>query len=238
MAGPPVKQQGEDNGRSPSYCYNCSRRGHFGHACTRQRMFNGVYATIPFINHYDTVEDIKRRQHRLKLKVKELKKNGCFPTTSQTPVTPGPPKKKQKISHLENNCDPNHTPQQTPNNHKPSPNHIFFRDSDFSDTTPKTNKFKQPESTGKVKPWKPKRPVPTSRNQLPPAKLILDEAADFPRGGGRGANIEKKKKKKRWKRPKKAPGNWAVTGEMQGSDPNPENGAKKRKRRYRKPGDR
>ncbi|GLD69482.1 zinc finger CCHC domain-containing protein 7 [Lates japonicus] len=201
-------------------------------------MFNGVYATIPFINHYDTVEDINRRQHRLKLKVKELKKNGCFPTTSQAPVTPGPLKKKQKISHHKNNYDPNHTPQQTPNNHKPSPNHIFFRDSDFSDTTPKTNKFKQPESTGKVKPWKPKRPVPTSRDQLPPAKLILDEAADFPRGGGKGANIEekKKKKRKRWKRTKRAPPDrlyWTVTGEMQESEPKPENRVKKRKRRYR-----
>ena len=32
-------------------------------------MFNGTYPTAPFINHYDTVEDIDRRQHRIKLKV-------------------------------------------------------------------------------------------------------------------------------------------------------------------------
>ncbi|XP_040002905.1 zinc finger CCHC domain-containing protein 7 [Xiphias gladius] len=246
--GPPVKQQGEDNGRSPAYCYNCSRKGHFGHVCTRQRMFSGVYASIPFINHYDTVEDINRRQHRIKLKVKDLKKNGYVPTTSQTPVTPGPPKKKQKISHHKSYHQPNHTPHQTPNNHKPSPSHIFFRDSDFRDTTPKTNKFgkyKQQESTGNVKPWKAKRPVPTSRDPLPPTKLILDEADDFPRGGGKGDNMEKKKmKRKRMKKTKEvAPEGhrnsrpdhlfWTVTGAMQGSESKQENREKRKKRRNR-----
>ncbi|XP_071360787.1 zinc finger CCHC domain-containing protein 7 [Trachinotus anak] len=244
--GPPLKQQKEDNGRSPAYCYNCSRKGHFGHACTRQRMFNGVFATIPFINHYDTVEDMKRRQHRIKLKVKELKKNGLLPTTAQTPVTPGPPKKKQKTSHHKNDHQPNHMPHQTPNNHKPSPSHIFFSDNDFRNTTPKTskfNKYKQPQSTGNVKPWKAKRPVPTSRDPLPPTKLILDEAADFPRGRGKGEMIEKKKKqRKRMKKTKElAPeGNrdsrphrlfWTA---RQGSESKQENGEKrKRKRRNR-----
>uniref|UniRef100_A0A3B4VJI6 Zinc finger CCHC domain-containing protein 7 n=1 Tax=Seriola dumerili TaxID=41447 RepID=A0A3B4VJI6_SERDU len=140
--GPPVKQHRQDNGRSPAYCYNCSRKGHFGHACTRQKMFNGVFASIPFINHYDTVEDIKRRQHRLKLKVKGR-------------------------SHTDTNiCS---------------------------------------ESTGSVKPWKAKRPVPTSRGPLPTPKLIFDEADDFPRGGGKGEKLEKKRKKNRMKKTMELP---------------------------------
>lgn len=42
----------------------------FPQTCPRQRMFNGTYPSTPFINHYDTMEDIKRRQHRIKWKVK------------------------------------------------------------------------------------------------------------------------------------------------------------------------
>ncbi|XP_044046079.1 zinc finger CCHC domain-containing protein 7 [Siniperca chuatsi] len=237
-----IKQRGEDQGRTPAYCYNCSRKGHFGHACTRQRMFNGTYPSTPFINHYDTVEDINRRQHRIKLKVKELKKNGLFPASSQTPLSPGQPKKKQKTSHHKNNHQPNHIPHQSSNNHKPSPSHIFFNDdNDFKTPARKTNKYKQQESTGNVKPWKPKRPVPTSRNQ--PTKLILDEADDFPRGGGKGEYIEKKRnrmKKTKQARSVAPEGHrdsrpdrlfWTVTGEMQGSKQ--EKGEKKRKRRNR-----
>lgn len=51
-----------------------------------------------------------------------------------------------------------------------------------------------------MKPWKPKRPVPSSRDT--PGKLILDEADDFPRGGGTGENIVRKKRRKRAKKPK------------------------------------
>uniref|UniRef100_A0A3Q1FHJ8 Zinc finger CCHC domain-containing protein 7 n=1 Tax=Acanthochromis polyacanthus TaxID=80966 RepID=A0A3Q1FHJ8_9TELE len=74
-------------------CHRCSMTGHFFDACpeiwrqyhitvsiftqsqicqecTQRRMFNGTYPSIPFINHYDTVEDINRRQHRIKLRVK------------------------------------------------------------------------------------------------------------------------------------------------------------------------
>ncbi|XP_041641495.1 zinc finger CCHC domain-containing protein 7 [Cheilinus undulatus] len=189
--GIPVKQHGQDQGRSPAYCYNCSRKGHYGHTCTRQRMFNGTYPSTPFINHYDTMEDIRRRQHRLKMRVRDMKQNGLFPGAPETPLTPGPPKKKQKLSHHKNN----HTPHQNTNNHKPSPSHVFFKDN--HDFKAKTKKNKQQNSPGNVKPWKPKRPVPTSKD--PPPKLVLDEADDFPRGGGRGASMEMKKRKKRKK---------------------------------------
>nr|XP_046269313.1 zinc finger CCHC domain-containing protein 7 [Scatophagus argus] len=245
-AGTPVKQQGEDQGRTPAYCYNCSRKGHFGHTCTQPRMFNGTYPATPFINHYDTVDDINRRQHRTKLKVKELKKNGFFHGGSQTPLTPGPPKKKQKINHHKNIHQPNQTPRQSPKNHKPSPSHIFFKDSyDFRAPAPKTKcgKQKPADSSSTAKPWKPKRPVPTLTN--PPTKLILDEADDFPRGRGRGENIEMKKKGKMKQLPPapsmghrdRRPDRLCWTGETQGSVSNPKKGKRKRRSRAGKMAD-
>lgn len=212
--------QRENQGRTPAYCYNCSKKGHFGHDCTRQRMFNGTYPTTPFINHYDTVKDINRRHHRTMMKVKELKTNGFLAAGPQTPVTPGPPRKKQKVSNHKNNHQSNHTPHQSPSNHKPSPSHIFFHDSyDFGAPAPKTKKSKQ-ETTGSAKPWKPKRPVPTSRDT--PARLILDEAEDFPRGGAKGGSAGKKKQ---WKKKNKQ----GCVGGMQGSVQ--EKGEKKRKKK-------
>ncbi|XP_065814936.1 zinc finger CCHC domain-containing protein 7 [Labrus bergylta] len=275
--GVPGKQRGEDHGRSPASCYNCSRKGHFGHACTQRRMFNGTYPSTPFINYYDTMEDINRRGHRAKMKIKDLKKSGLYPAASEAPVTPGPPKKKQKLSHAKNNQKPNHTPRQNADNHKPNhkpnqtprpntekhkpnhnPNHtpgqktgnnkpnrshIFFQDNDFEPPAAKKskrNKHKQPESAGNVKPWKPKRPVPTSREQ--PAKLILDEADDFPRGGA----AKKQRKKKEKHAPSGPPGghgdgradrlSWTVKGEMQGSQQQ-KGEKKKRKRKQQGKGD-
>ncbi|XP_034543875.1 zinc finger CCHC domain-containing protein 7 [Notolabrus celidotus] len=241
----PVKQQEEDQGKSPAHCYNCSRKGHFGYACTRQRMFNGTYPCTPFINHYDSKEDINRRQHRVKMKIKDLKQHGLFPAGTETPLTPGPPKKRQKVDHHKNNHKHNHTPHQSNNNHKSNRTHIFFKDNhDFKAPAAKLNKhhkFKQPESAGNVKPWKPKRPVPTSRE--PPPKLVLDEADDFPRGGAKADNTVMKKKRKRVKKIKPVPsgppgghGNsradrscWTARGEFHGSKQ--EKGENKRKRR-------
>lgn len=48
-----------------------------------------------------------------------------------------------------------------------------------------------------MKPWKPKRPVATSRDTG--AKIVLNEADDFPRGGSKGQN------KKRFKKSKQLP---------------------------------
>lgn len=177
----------------------------------------------------------------------DLKKNGYFCASYQAPLTPAPPKKKQKIGHHKNNHQTNHTPHQTPSKYKPSPSHIFFNDdNDLSAATSKEikhNKYKQQESAGAGKPWKPKRPVPTSRDQLPPAKLILDEADDFPRGGGTGENTEKKNKRRRMKKSKQVPPEghgdsrpdrlcWTVTGETQGSGSKKKDGKNWRKRRF------
>uniref|UniRef100_A0A3Q2P7J3 Zinc finger CCHC domain-containing protein 7 n=1 Tax=Fundulus heteroclitus TaxID=8078 RepID=A0A3Q2P7J3_FUNHE len=137
-------------------CHRCSMRGHFFDACpeiwrhpsllhlscalsahvacctaprkecTQQRMFSGVFPTYPFVNYYDTLEDISRRQHKIRLKVK-------------------------------------------------------------GDSTP----------------WKPKRPVPTTRDAPPVSKLVVDEADDFPRGGGPQQDKEQKMKRRRKHRTKK-----------------------------------
>lgn len=126
-----------------------------------------------------------------------MRKNGNFPVPSHTSLlTPEPPKKKQKISHHRNSYQSQHRPHQTPNS-KHSASHIFFNDKgEFRNSTPKTKKFKQQETVGNVKPWKPKRPVPTSRDSVPPTKQVLDEDDDFPRGRGPGKNTEEKKYKK------------------------------------------
>uniref|UniRef100_A0A3B4BK92 Zinc finger CCHC domain-containing protein 7 n=1 Tax=Periophthalmus magnuspinnatus TaxID=409849 RepID=A0A3B4BK92_9GOBI len=119
-------------GQTRAYCYNCAKKGHFGHECQKQRMFNGSYPSTPFINHYDTTNDIKGRQRRIEQKVKgkSLKKKQFFTVGEKT--------------------------------------------------------------------WKPKRPVPQSRDSVP--KVVLDEADDFPRGGGQGEEMERRKKSKKMKK--------------------------------------
>uniref|UniRef100_A0A8C5IAY1 Zinc finger CCHC domain-containing protein 7 n=1 Tax=Gouania willdenowi TaxID=441366 RepID=A0A8C5IAY1_GOUWI len=194
--GPPIESQEADNGRSPAYCFNCSKKGHFGYVCTQKRMFNGVHPSVPFINVYDKLRDIKTRQHRIKLKVEDLTRNGYILPLSKTSDTPEHSKKKMKIHHHhKNNYRSGDIPHQTP---KPSRNHIYFNDdNEFSAVKPKRNKYKEKETGRCAKPWKPKRPVPASRDQLTSAKH-WNETKDFPRGGGTGESmVEKMRKKKK-----------------------------------------
>lgn len=165
----------------------------------------------------------------------ELQKNGLFPTAFQTPLTPGPPKKKQKVGHYKNNHQSPHTP------HKSANNHIFFHDNhEAGGPTQKTSRNQQHGSSGNVKLWKPKRPFPPSRDT--PSKLIFDEADDFPRGGAKvEASEMKKKKKKRPRKPKQGssvppeghthrrPDYPSWTGEMQRIGSKPEKRKRKRK---------
>lgn len=106
----------------------------------------------------------------------DLKMNGQIPTSPHGLSTQEPSKKKQKISHRKNK-------------------HIFFND-DCKPKSPslKAKKDDPQESTGRVKPWKPKRPVPTSRKRG--GKIVLDEADDFPRGGSKGQDKKRFKKSK------------------------------------------
>ncbi|XP_035992820.1 zinc finger CCHC domain-containing protein 7 [Fundulus heteroclitus] len=195
--GAPVKQQGDDSGQSPVYCYNCSKKGHYGYECTQQRMFSGVFPTYPFVNYYDTLEDISRRQHKIRLKVKALAEKGRLSAASPAPPTPGPPKKKQKVNHHKDSPHQKLRIHQIPNNYSPRPSHIIFNDDDFNDVTPKTKTAKRPQNGGSSKPWKPKRPVPTTRDAPPVSKLVVDEADDFPRGGGPQQDKEQKMKRRR-----------------------------------------
>lgn len=197
VIGPPIKPKGKDRGRTPPYCYNCSNKGHFGHQCSRQRMFNGSYPSLPFINYYDTIKDIKTTQHKLKLKTQNLKSNGFIPQVPQTPSTSGPPKKKQKTNH--NISNHRHTPRQSFKSDLPASKHIFFGDS--SHRVSKTKKHNEHKVVSLEKPWKPKRPVPTRpRDTSSNAVVVIDDEEDFPRGGGQGEEVERMKKKKKMKK--------------------------------------
>ncbi|XP_034043994.1 zinc finger CCHC domain-containing protein 7 isoform X2 [Thalassophryne amazonica] len=191
--GLPLRWNGENKSRVPAYCYNCSRKGHYGHACSQQRMFSRTFPTIPYINHYDTMEDINRIQHRIKFKVRDLKQAGLFPTCSVISETLEPSKKRQKLHHNQHNNQPNYKSPKTPNNYKPNSRHLVFIEKEGSlITVPKTGNNKRKVSCGSAKQWKQKRPVPASRDLLPSTKLLLDEADDFPRGG---KNTERRVKK-------------------------------------------
>uniref|UniRef100_A0A087Y0X9 Zinc finger CCHC domain-containing protein 7 n=1 Tax=Poecilia formosa TaxID=48698 RepID=A0A087Y0X9_POEFO len=153
--GPPVKQPGGDGHQSAAYCYNCSKKGHLGYECTKQRMFSGVFPSYPFISHYDTVKDINRRLHKMKIKANvflDMGRNSYLSSGSPAPSTPGPQRKKQKINHQNASPHSKNTPHRILNSYRPSPNHIIFSVDDFNDATPKTKTAKQPKSGGSAKP--------------------------------------------------------------------------------------
>ncbi|NWI67092.1 ZCHC7 protein, partial [Todus mexicanus] len=66
----PIKAASSRSMRSAIvYCYNCSRKGHFGYECSEKRMHGSMFPSCPFIYCYDDEYDIRRRAHRLKKKV-------------------------------------------------------------------------------------------------------------------------------------------------------------------------
>ncbi|MBZ3869721.1 Zinc finger CCHC domain-containing protein 7, partial [Sciurus carolinensis] len=77
--GPPKKPKTPSGQSALVYCYNCAQKGHYGHECTERRMFNQTFPTSPFIYYYDGKYEIRKREQRIKRKVKELQKNGDFP---------------------------------------------------------------------------------------------------------------------------------------------------------------
>ncbi|XP_062332853.1 zinc finger CCHC domain-containing protein 7-like [Osmerus eperlanus] len=40
-----------------AHCYNCSRRGHYGHECTVRRMISGTFPSLPYVCRYDDLRD-------------------------------------------------------------------------------------------------------------------------------------------------------------------------------------
>ncbi|KAJ0050930.1 hypothetical protein NL108_009924 [Boleophthalmus pectinirostris] len=183
------------------HCHRCEMTGHFHDDCPEvwrqyhitvsillQRMFNGTYPSTPFINHYDTTKDINVRQSRIEKKVKGklLKKHIIY----------RPPRKKQKTTFEKNNYHHKKTPRQSYKTDLPASSHIFF--SDTSDSISKPSKQQKHKPVSQEKLWKPKRPVPQSRGSV--EKIVLDEADEFPRGGGQGEEMERRKKSKKFKK--------------------------------------
>ncbi|XP_074022794.1 zinc finger CCHC domain-containing protein 7 [Numenius arquata] len=68
-----------------AYCYNCSRKGHFGYECSEKRMQGSMFPTSPFIYYYDDEHDIKKRANRLQRKAAELQEAGLLPEQAETP---------------------------------------------------------------------------------------------------------------------------------------------------------
>uniref|UniRef100_A0A672IY73 Zinc finger CCHC domain-containing protein 7 n=1 Tax=Salarias fasciatus TaxID=181472 RepID=A0A672IY73_SALFA len=56
-----------------AHCYNCAKRGHYGHECTLKRMISGTFPSLPYICHYDTKEDILQHCTQMQKRAKGLK---------------------------------------------------------------------------------------------------------------------------------------------------------------------
>ncbi|XP_056441961.1 zinc finger CCHC domain-containing protein 7 [Gadus chalcogrammus] len=226
--GPAQPSGKKDQGRMPAYCYNCARSGHFGHACTQRRMYNGTYPSTPFINHYDTPADFHKREHRMKRMAKELEEAGLLGPTSNQPATPGPPKKRQRTAYNHDYKKNHHHHKQQENaNSYPSstrvpkpgsssaPTHTRFGEAGPVQTTPRrpavifktqmSTKLKPTPVSAADKQWKPKRGIPANKA----AASTLNEEECFPRGG------EERAPKKSRNRNKKNPNrlNWGGSAE-------------------------
>lgn len=82
----PIKAASSHSEHSAAvYCYNCSRKGHFGYECSEKRMRGSMFPASPFIHYYDDECDLKRRANRLKRKIAELQEAGLLPVQPETP---------------------------------------------------------------------------------------------------------------------------------------------------------
>ncbi|XP_029297469.1 zinc finger CCHC domain-containing protein 7-like [Cottoperca gobio] len=67
----------------PANCYNCSKRGHYGYECTKRRMISGTFPSLPYVCHYDTMEDVLQCRTRKQKRAKELFNAGSVPLSNQ-----------------------------------------------------------------------------------------------------------------------------------------------------------
>ncbi|KAK7161908.1 hypothetical protein R3I94_004542 [Phoxinus phoxinus] len=182
--GPLNKSSDPEACGKPAYCYNCSKRGHFGHECSQRRMYNGTYPTLPLITYYDTTKDINSRENRLKKKAKDLQDAGLMSTDGGGfTSTPQPPRKKQKTSHKQSPYPHNtytnnqHTPKRriahTPKHHQ----HLSVKQ---NTQTPVSH------TKGKIIPQQQGQKEAKKKKKKKSSVLVLDEDADFPRGGKKG----------------------------------------------------
>ncbi|XP_068571548.1 zinc finger CCHC domain-containing protein 7-like [Cebidichthys violaceus] len=71
------------NKKCPAYCYNCSHRGHYGFECTKRRMISGTFPSLPYVCHYDTIDDVLQCHTRKQKRAKELLSAGSLPPSDQ-----------------------------------------------------------------------------------------------------------------------------------------------------------
>ncbi|XP_048053584.1 zinc finger CCHC domain-containing protein 7 [Megalobrama amblycephala] len=198
--GPLCKSSDPEACRKPAYCYNCSRKGHFGHECSQRRMYNGTYPTLPFISYYDTTKDFNCREHRIKKKARELQDAGLIPPDGGSfTSTPQPPRKKQKTSHKQSpyphsaHTNNQHTPKRhiahTPKHHPQAyqkNTHFSFK---HNSQTPGNYGKGSPQS--KFIPQQQSQKEAKKKKKGKSAVTVLDEDAAFPRGGKKGPRMNK-----------------------------------------------
>ncbi|XP_037636107.1 zinc finger CCHC domain-containing protein 7-like [Sebastes umbrosus] len=73
--------------KCPSHCYNCSKRGHYGFECAKRRMISGTFPSLPYVCHYDTIDDILQCRTRKQKRAKELLSAGLRPLSDQQPLS-------------------------------------------------------------------------------------------------------------------------------------------------------
>ncbi|XP_056309434.1 zinc finger CCHC domain-containing protein 7 [Danio aesculapii] len=184
-AGPIRKSANPKAFQERAFCYNCSKKGHFGHECSQRRMYNWSYPSLPIITYYDTVNDIKCREFRLKKKAREMQDAGLIsPDGGVVTFTPQPPRKKQKISY-----SPHPYPNNTNNQHTPkkriahTPKHNPQTNQQNTDWKVKQNS-KKPGPHGKNTPQSKefKSQKKEAKKKKKKRSAFIDEDADFPRG--------------------------------------------------------
>ncbi|XP_074529426.1 zinc finger CCHC domain-containing protein 7-like isoform X2 [Halichoeres trimaculatus] len=68
------------------YCYNCSKQGHYGYECTKR--ISGTFLSLPYVCHYDTMDDILSHHTRDHRGTKELIRSGSLLFSNQKSDTP------------------------------------------------------------------------------------------------------------------------------------------------------
>ncbi|XP_018524442.1 zinc finger CCHC domain-containing protein 7 [Lates calcarifer] len=73
--------------RHRAHCYNCSERGHYGYECTKRRMVSGTFPSLPYVCHYDTIDDILQCRTRTQKRAKERMNSGSMGPSDQQPLS-------------------------------------------------------------------------------------------------------------------------------------------------------
>ncbi|TRY65344.1 hypothetical protein DNTS_005922, partial [Danionella cerebrum] len=192
--GPLKKCSNPEACRKPAYCYNCSKKGHFGHECSQKRMYNGSFPSLPFISYYDTPKDINIREHRMKKKAREMQEAGLISADGGFEnSTPQPSRKKVKTSDKQ-------SPYQQcshKNNHKQPPKKRLAHSLKYPQV-PQQNKNWNSQKQNSRTPWRSEKHTahgafnPQEQRQRGGKKkksslLALEEGANFPRSSKKTA---------------------------------------------------